>query len=460
MQNLTIKEVLNATGGTLVKGDETAVFNKIGKDSRAVEDNMLYVAIKGARFDGNDYAKACLDSGAMGCLVSREVEGEGNIVLVEDTTRALGQLASYYRKKFKIPFVGITGSVGKTTTKDMIACVLAAKYNTHKTEKNHNNHIGLPFTLFELKDEHEISVIEMGMSAFGEIDYLASLVKPETAVFTNIGLSHIENLGSRENILKAKCEMLNHLNKDGFVLMCGDDDMLISMDKTLEFDHKYYGIENKNCDFVAENIIQDKFSTQFDVCFDGKKYTVTIPVLGEHNVKNALCAFAVGVHYDIEPEKIIAALEEFIPGPMRQNIIPSDGVTIINDCYNSSPSSVEAGLKTLRQISGKRKVAVLGDMLEMGELSKELHMLCGKYVVDCKTDFLVCIGDKSRYIIEGATKEGFDENNTKFFKTNKEVNEFLDTFLLKDDVVLVKASRGMKLEEIVNHITDFEDNKE
>ena len=188
MHNLTIGEVVKATGGTLIKGDENALFNRIGKDSRAVEENMLYVAIKGERFDGNDYAAECLRQGAMGCLVSREVEGEGNIVLVEDTTKALGQIASYYRKKFNIPFVGITGSVGKTTTKDMIACVLEAKFNTHKTEKNHNNHIGLPFTLFELKEEHEISVIEMGMSGFGEIDYLASLVNPGTAVFTNIGL--------------------------------------------------------------------------------------------------------------------------------------------------------------------------------------------------------------------------------------------------------------------------------
>ena len=314
--------------------------------------------------------------------------------------------------------------------------------------------------MFELKEEHEISVIEMGMSGFGEIDYLASLVEPETAVFTNIGLSHIENLGSRENIMKAKFEMLNHLKKDGFVLMCGDDDMLFSVSEELESEHKYYGIENKNCDYIAENIVQDKFCTNFDICFEEKRYNVTIPVLGEHNVKNALCAFAVGMHYNIEPEKMISALAEFEPGPMRQNIIPSDGITIINDCYNSSPSSVEAGLKTLRQISGKRKIAVLGDMLEMGEMSEALHRLCGKYVVDCKTDFLVCVGNNSRHIIEGAAAEGFLKDNTVFFETNKEVNAFLDSFLEKGDVVLVKASRGMKLEEIVNHITDFEDNKE
>ncbi len=460
MHNLTIGEVVKATGGKLLKGNENAVFSKIGKDSRAVEDNMLYVAIKGERFDGNDYAVASLEGGAMGCLVSREIEGEGNIILVEDTVKALGQLASYYRQKFSIPFIGVTGSVGKTTTKDMIACVLAAKYKTHSTLKNHNNHIGLPFTLFELNNSDEISVIEMGMSGFGEIDYLASLVKPQTAVLTNIGLSHIENLGSRENILKAKCEMLNHLDKNGFVLLCGDDDMLLSLDGELEFEHKYYGIENQNCDIVAKNIIQDKFSTKFEICCDGKSYEAEIPVLGEHNVKNALCAFGVGIHYNIEPETVIKALRSFVPGPMRQNIIPSEGMTIINDCYNSSPSSVEAGLKTLRQVGGKRKIAVLGDMLEMGDLSRELHLLCGKYVVESKTDFLVCVGDKSRFIAEGAIKEGFDKENTRFFETNKEVNDFLDTFLKKDDVVLVKASRGMKLEEIVNHITDFEDNKE
>lgn len=455
MQELKIREVLKACGGTLLSGDENASFSLIGKDSRAVKEGMFYIAIKGENFDGNKYAVSAMENGAMGCLVSEKIKSDKPVVYVKDTVKALGELAKYYRSKFNIPYVGITGSVGKTTTKDMIACALRAKYNVMKTRGNSNNHIGLPLTLLSLEKQNEIGVTEMGMSGFGEIDYLAGLVEPDTAVYTNIGVSHIEKLGSRENILKAKCEMLKHIRKDGFVVLCGDDDMLWGIRDKIKQRHIYYGIENNECGCVGRDIKTVGGGTQFDIIYENERYRAEIPVLGEHNVKNALAAYVVARHYGVEPEKIIDALSKFEPGAMRQNIIKVNHITVINDCYNSSPSSVQAGLKTLSQVSGKRKIAVLGDMLEMGNLSESLHRQAGGYVVDNKADFLVCIGDNSRYIIEGACACGFDRKKTKFFKTNKEANVFFDSFLKEDDVVLVKASRGMKLEEIVDHIVDF-----
>lgn len=451
----TIKDILEATGGKLIAGNENAQITEINTDTRVIRDGMLFVALIGDSFDGNNYVDQAVKAGAAGCVVSREVKADTNLILVEDTTKALGQIAKYHKERFNVPFVGVTGSVGKTTTKDMISCALSARFNVLKTQKNFNNHIGLPLTLLRLKEEHQIGVVEMGMSGFGEIDYLASLAKPEVAVFTNIGLSHVEKLGSRENILKAKSEILDHLSEKGLVVYCADDDMLVTLKgKT---NHKYisYGIENKEAEYKAENISSNDTSTSFDIIFESKRYSAQIPVLGEHNVKNALAAFIVATHFGAEPEAVIEALKGFVPGQMRQNILHSGGITVINDCYNASPSSAEAGIKILNQLKGERKVAVLGDMLEMGDLSDYAHRLVGKYVVDFGVDFLVTVGKKSSVIAEGAIENGFNPDNTMSFETNAQAIEFLDSFIKKGDIILVKASRSMKLEEISEHLLDF-----
>ena len=451
----TISDILKATGGKLISGDGNGSITDINTDTRVIKEGMLFVALIGDSFDGNNYVQQAVDAGAVGCVVSKEVKADTNLILVEDTTKALGQIAKYHKERFGVPFVGVTGSVGKTTTKDMISCALSAKFNVLKTQKNFNNHIGLPLTLLRLRDEHEIGVVEMGMSGFGEIDYLASLAKPDVAVFTNIGLSHVEKLGSRENILKAKSEILDHLSADGIVVYCADDDLLVTLKgKT---GHKYisYGIENKDADYIATNITADEISTKFDVSENGKTYRVQIPILGEHNIKNALAAFIVARHFGAEPEAVIEALKEFVPGKMRQNILHANGITVINDCYNASPSSAEAGLKILNQLNGERKIAVLGDMLEMGDLSDYAHRLVGKYVVDFGADFLVTVGTKSGAIAEGAIENGFAPENAANFETNAQAIEFLDKFIQKGDIVLVKASRSMKLEEISEHLLDF-----
>ena len=451
----TISDILKATGGKLISGDGTGNITQINTDTRVIKEGMLFVALIGDSFDGNNYVQQAVNAGAIGCVVSKEVTADTNLILVPDTTIALGQIAKYHKERFDVPFVGVTGSVGKTTTKDMISCALSAKFNVLKTEKNFNNHIGLPLTLLRLKKEHQLGVVEMGMSGFGEIDYLASLAKPDVAVFTNIGLSHVEKLGSRENILKAKSEILDHLAPTGLVVYCADDDLLVTLKGKTS--HKYisYGIENKDADYIASNIVTNGLSTNFDIWENGEKYSLQIPILGDHNVKNALAAFIVARHFGAEAQAIIHVLKDFVPGKMRQNIIDSNGITVINDCYNASPSSAEAGLKILNQLPGQRKIAVLGDMLEMGELSDYAHRLVGKYVVDFGADFLVTVGTKSGAIAAGAIEEGFLPKNTASFENNAQAIEFLDGFIKKGDIVLVKASRSMKLEEISEHLLDF-----
>ena len=457
MNALKISEIVEATGGTLLHGDPDATFIDISTDTRVIKPGMLFVALKGDSFDGHNFVEAAFSSGAAGCVVSREMDADGNVILVKDTLKALGDIAAFYRNQFSIPFVGITGSVGKTTTKDMIACALSAKYNVLKTQGNFNNQIGLPLTLFRLTDEHEIGVTEMGMSGFGEIDALAGMVKPDTAVFTNIGLSHIEKLGSRENILKAKTEMLNHLQPDGFVVLCGDDDMLWSLKDSLAFSHVYYGVENKACDIFATDIsTTDTKETTFTIREGNDSLKVTIPVLGEHNIKNALAAYATAMHHGVDRAAFVTAMRNFVPGKMRQNILEVSGITVINDCYNASPSSVEAGLKILSQIDkNRRKIAVLGDMLEMGKWSVDAHALVGKMVVDNKVDYLVTVGKNSVHIAKGAEEAGFAKDHVISFETNNQVIAYLDTLLTTGDIVLVKASRGMKLEEVVEHIVGF-----
>jgi len=456
MQNMTVFDILQATKGTLIKGNPNRVLSDISIDSRAKQPGALFVAIVGARFDGNDYVADAASNGAVCCVVSNRVEAPCDLILVDDTTKALGDIAAYYRNKFEIPFVGITGSVGKTTTKDMISCALEEKYRVLKTIGNFNNNIGLPLTVLRLSEFDEIGVTEMGMSGFGEIDYLAKIVKPEVAVFTNIGLSHIEKLGSRENILKAKTEMLDYLPEKGCVVFCGDDDLLWEIKKMTKRKTITYGIENKKNDVVAKNIVQSGETTEFDICAGKEMIHVVIPVLGNHNVKNTLAAYCVARKYDVSPKEIAEAFKNYKPGKMRQNIIEEKGVTVINDCYNASPSSVEAGLKILTQIDKKgRKIAILGDMLELGDYSEYAHKLVGEYVVNSKADFLITVGNASENIVKSAVEKGFSPDKCKSFKSNQEVMDFCDSFIKEGDVVLVKASRSMKFEEITEHIVHF-----
>ncbi len=457
MAKLTLTDIVKATGGIFTNGNGDTVVTDINTDSRVICEGMLFVALKGDNFDGHDFVSVAESHGCSAVLVSEDVAVSGAKILVPDTLKALGDIATYYRNMFDMPFIGITGSVGKTTTKDMIACVLESKYNVLKTKGNFNNQIGLPLTLFRLEKEHNIGVTEMGMSGFGEIDSLSSMVKPETCVFTNIGMSHIEKLGSRENIRKAKFEMLNHAVRGGNVIFCGDDEMLWeAKDAFYGFRSASYGIANPECTVRATDITYGSDYTEFNLCHGEDKFKVQIPVLGEHNVKNAMAAYLVGLCYGVTKEQYVKAVSCFTPGNMRQNILEVNGITVINDCYNASPSSVQAGLKILSQVDkSRRKVAVLGDMLEMGDWAKEAHTLVGKYVVENDVSLLVTVGKDSKNIALGAMNAGMKKEQIKSFETNEQVISYLDGIVEKGDIVLVKASRGMKLETIVEHLIRF-----
>jgi UDP-N-acetylmuramoyl-tripeptide--D-alanyl-D-alanine ligase len=375
---------------------------------------------------------------------------------VEDTSKTLRDIAAYYRKKFNIPFVGITGSVGKTSTKDMVAVVLSQKYNVLKTEGNFNNEIGLPLTVLNLDSFHQAAVIEMGMSGLGEISRLSCIAYPDIAVITNIGISHIEKLGSRQNILKAKMEILDGLNKNGLVVLNGDDNLLFGMKDLLSYRTVFFGME-EGVDYQAYNVITlGEAGSCFEITVNSHEYKVNIPIPGTHNVYNALAAIAVGIELNLPMEKIITGISEYKPGKMRMNITDKDGIKIINDVYNASPQSMEAALSVLKDVGFKgRTIAILGDMLEMGDWAEKAHNGVGKFAVSKGINFIIGVGQYGKDIANGAIESGAASENVFTFANNNDVNDFLMRFIKNGDVILVKGSRGMKMEQIVDFINNI-----
>ena len=455
MIGLKISEVIGATHGKLLGGDYGLTVAEISTDSRKISPGSLFVAIRGERFDGNDFIADAFENGAAAVLTDRDVvDFPGKtLVKVSDTLKALHDLASYYRNMFDIPFVGITGSVGKTSTKDMVACALGARYNVLKNEGNLNNEIGVPLTIFRLEPGYEAGVIEMGMSAFGEIRALTRIVRPKVGIITNIGVSHIEKLGSRQNILRAKLELLEGLQPDGLLILNGDDVMLSGVKDLLEVRTVSYGLE-ENADYQAYNIrSKGEKGIDFNIKLDGNEYTVHVPAPGVHNVYNALAALAAGRELQIPAELLIDGIARYSPGKMRLNIIKSDGLTIINDAYNASPQSVKAAIDVLKEIEAERRIAVLGDMLELGEWSMSAHRETGAYVAGSNTDLIITVGQAAAYIAEGALETGFPGSGTVVLSNNDEAIRYLKDIIRKGDAILVKGSRGMMMEEIVNALT-------
>ena len=458
---MKIKEIIQATGEKLIKGNLETEIENFCKDTRIIKSGDAYIGIKGENFDGNTLWQQAFENGAETVIVqginfkNQDVEKyeNKNIIEVEDTIKALGDIATYKRNSYgkDFPVVGVTGSVGKTSTKDIIANVVSQKYKTLKTQGNNNNEIGLPFTIFNLKD-HEAAVIEMGMNHFNEISKLTKIAKPTISVITNIGTSHIGNLGSRENILKAKLEILEGMDKKVLVIN-NDNDLL----------HKYnlenknveihtYGIENES-DVMAEDIILNENESEFVCNLKGEKFKVKVPVGGIHFVYNALCAATVGNLLGLSIEQIKKGIETFELTKKRMDITELDnGVTIINDSYNASFESMQASLKYLSGLKNDRKIAVLGDMFELGEYSKELHEKVGKEVAKNNIDILLCSGNNSKYIVEAAKDSGMDKNNIYYFKDKNEIQEFIRNIWKEGDAILFKASNGMKFFEIVEKL--------
>lgn len=460
MKNIVVKKILELTNGELVIGNEDLECINFSKDTRQINENDIYVGIKGENFDGNMFWREALEKGAK-CVIVENIDfskenlekfNGKTIIKVQNTLEALYKIATYKRKINDIPVVAITGSVGKTSTKDIVASVISQKYKTLKTIGNNNNNIGLPFTILSLKDE-EIMVLEMGMNHFGEISLLSKIAKPNICVITNIGTSHIGILGSRENILKAKLEILEGA-ENPTIIINNDNDLL----------HKWY-IENKD----TKNIItfgieneSDVMAKKLELYHDGSEYEckinnenvkVKVPIAGNHFVLNALCATTVGKVLNIESNMILKGIANVELTKKRMDVIEKNGITIINDAYNASLESITASLKYLNTFRNSRKIAILGDILELGEYNEELHRKVGKEVANEKIDILICNGESSKYIVDQAKKEGMNEKNIYYLENRNEILDLLKKEVKQGDVLLFKASNGMKFFDIA---TGFE----
>ncbi len=430
----------------------------ISTDSRTASKGDVFIALRGDNFDGNQFVAQAAEAGCVFAVVESVPENcTLPCIVVDDTTKALGRIASAYKQLFHTISLAVTGSVGKTTTKEFIYSVLDTKYKTNVTKGNFNNEIGLPLTLFGLTSLHKALLVEMGMNHKNEISYLSKIAEPDISVITNIGTSHIENLGTRENIRDAKMEIIDGMKPGGILILNGDEPLLRDV-KTDGICRIYVGIENENCTYKAENVRMFDDHILFDIrMHDGEIMNdVTVNVIGKHNVMNALIACVCGILLGIPEDKIREGLLNFTPAAMRQHFIEKDGYTIIEDCYNASPESMKAGLEVLCHTSEKkhlRPIAVLGDMLELGNVSDDAHFAIGERVASSGIARLITFGNAAKAIARGAISCGMDKNAITVLESTAPIEESAKTvrsLIEKGDAVLFKASRAMALERIVN----------
>ena len=449
MKPISLREVAAACGGVLHGSPDTYI-TSIVTDSRQAKNGSLFAAIRGARADGHRFIAKTKEQGAVCALCEEAPDADIAYILVESTPAALKGIAEYYRSLFTIPFIGVTGSVGKTSTKEFISAVLAQKYKVHKTGGNFNNELGVPLTLFGLEEYHEVAVIEMGISGFGEMTRLSKMVRPDISVITNIGYCHLEKLGDRDGVLRAKTEMFSYLKRNGAIILCHDDDKLRTVTNyhgikpifygTGEDEYRAENITEKGLDGVGCTLIHhtDAEDTRIDV---------VIPTMGRHNVLNALCAMAAGTKLGLTADQIKRGLMSFKNVGSRNHIIKTDELTIIDDCYNANPTSTKAGLDTLSKLGGRR-VAVLGDMKELGADELALHREVGAYAKEVGTDLLIAVGPLSEAIAEGYGKGAY------YFADVDGCIDKIKGLLQAGDTILVKASHSMRFERIVESLSN------
>ena len=463
---LTMTELARISGGVLCSvGGETKAdmpFRYVCTDSREAAEETLFVALGGERVDGHDYIGAAVSSGNECVLCERIPETRDSkymAVVVEDSLKAVGELAKAYDRRLKHRKVAITGSVGKTTTKEFVAAVLAEGFRVHKTEGNYNSTLGMPLSLLSLQNDTEVSVLEMGMSSLGEIEYMSKIAEPDLAIVTNIGSSHMEHLGSRENICRAKMEIVKGLKRGGTLLLNGDEPLLRAY-RHEDAEPIYVGFA-ADCYFRAVNVREGIGRTLFDVCYEDRIVSdVEIPTMGRHNVYAALFAFAVGVRMDLELPTILAGLKHYRPVGMRQNIYKIGSISVIEDCYNASPESMRAAIGVLRTLSsqeGGRMAAVLGDMYELGVNSARFHEEIGMTFAREGGALLYTFGGNAEGYAGGAILGGMDPE--RIFRNgdiqNPELTgEMLLRTLAAGDSLLVKASRGARAERILAYLKE------
>ena len=456
MEAITVKELLAAVHGELLQGDETAQILGVNTDSRTVKAGEVFVPLVGERFDGHDYIEKALSAGAEGCLCARVPETllPGKFYIkVPDTLLALKDLAAWYRAQFSIPFVQVTGSVGKTTTKEMIASVLGVKFHTLKTAANYNNEIGTPQTLLGLSRAHQAAVIETGMDRAGQIRYLGEMVKPDIAVITNVGDMHIEYLGSRENILKAKCEIFENLRPGGVAILNGDDALLdtVTLPQRIVRCGQSEHCETRISDIVDHGV--DGITCTVTTARD--TYALTIPAPGEHMAYSASMAVAVGEELGLSREEIVRGVAAYEPTGSRMRVIRlPGGRVLLDDCYNANPQSVTAALEVLGRTDCERRVAVLGDMGELGDFGPAGHREMGALAAALAIDWLVSVGDLGSLIAEAAEEGGMPED--RVFRTADAAGalEVVKGLVGPGDAVLVKASHSVGLERVVEGLVD------
>lgn len=451
MAAFTIQEVEKATGGQLMQPiSADIVFHHVDTDTRAIQPESLFVAFKGETFDGHNYVMKAHEQGAVGAVVS-EIRDEYRhadfpIFVVEDTLKAYQNLARFHRRRFDIPVIAVTGSVGKTSTRNMIATVLAQKFNVLQTEKNFNNEIGLPRTLLQLTPEHEACVVEMGMRGLGQIAELACIAEPTIGVVTNVGKSHIELLGSQDNIAKAKSELVQALDEQGVAILNQDDCRVAAMADICKGKVVRYGIEN-NAAICGDRITCNEKGIRFSCrCFD-QMFEAHLSVIGCHNVYNALAAVAVGRVVGMSENQMQKGLAEYHGIPMRQELIRIDSYTFVNDAYNANPASMAEAVRSLDVLTKGRKIAVLGGMLELGDWAKEEHEAIGRQIAESDISILITLGDLAAYIAAGAKAKGMKD--VYMVADHAEAAHILKEILKAGDTILLKGSRGFAMEKIL-----------
>lgn len=456
MLGITGKEILEATSGRLINGKSDIPIFHISFDSRKIEENTLYVPIIGEKVDGHEFIKSAFKNGACATLIDKThsknfsifPEGEDRLwIEVDDTKKALQTIGAYYRKQLSLPIIGVTGSVGKTTTRAMIACALSAGLSVYQTKGNQNSQVGVPVMLTEIEKE-QIAVLEMGMSEFGEMERLTAMVHPDMAVITCIGVAHIEQLKTKENICKEKMAITKGMKKEGILLLNGDDELLREQRGKVEQKVYYFGTA-KDCDFRAENIRIVDGKAVFEAVYEKEKVSVFLSMPGIHNVVNAMAALGCAHLSGVSMKEAAEKLSHFEGIKMRQQVYELDGYTIIDDSYNANPDSMKAGIRVLVEYPKKgRKIAVLGDMLELGEKEKEYHREVGDFAASCGVDVLITFGELSLEMKRAYEKVQKGRGIAIHFRDREEMIEYVRGNLEKGDVILCKGSRGMALNQV------------
>lgn len=429
-------------------------FTNISTDTRKIEKGMLFLAIKGEKYDGHDFIATAINNGATGIIISdkrkipADLQHNITIVVVDDTLQAYLDIAGGWRQQFKLPLVAVTGSNGKTTTKDLTAAVLAAKYNVLKTQKNFNSEIGMALTLLALRQEHNIAVIEMGMRGLGQITALAKAAKPEIGIVLNVGHTHLELLGSQENIAKAKAELPQALPQNGKAVLNNDDEFVRKMAKATAADIITFAIKN-SADIKAENIrIIDNNKTKFNCILPNGQFEFIIPLIGEHNVYDALAAIAIGYIMQMPPQLIQEGLNAFKSSGMRFEMTKYRDCTIINDAYNASPVSMKASIKNIMTMAGKRRIVVCGDMKELGSIEKTAHEEIGVFCVKNNIDILITLGPLAKWAAQAARDKAMQ--NVYTCEDHLQIAKLLTKILQAGDIVLIKGSHSMQMEKIIS----------